>query len=277
MPVSGRYSGNPRPKKSLGQVFLVDAEIAREIIAKAGFSKGDRVLEIGPGRGILTAYLVKGGVDTVCCEIDSRLTKALNKRFGERENFRLIEGDILALDLDTVFPDEEFQALGNLPYHLTSEILFKFFDYVKKCWDGNSAPRAKSLTVMVQKEVGERLLSKPGCRLWGVLSLYTELFGEIESLLEAPSGHFKPQPKVDSTVVKIRFRGGYPFEINDYELFRRLIKAAFGNRRKMLRNSLAGFSFPVNLEMDLRLRPEELRAEDFAYLANSINEGNDTT
>ena len=271
MPVSRRYSGHPRPKKSLGQVFLVDADIAGEIVALSGFKKGDNVLEIGPGRGILTAYLVKGGVDIVCCEIDSRLTKALKKRFSGRENFRLIEGDILTLDLDTVFPGEDFQVIGNLPYHLTSEILFKFFDYIKKYWDRNTAPRAESLTVMVQKEVGERLLSKPGCRQWGVLSLYTGLFGEIEHIIETPSGCFKPRPKVDSTVVKIRFRDEYPFKISDYELFRRLIKSAFGNRRKMLRNSLAGYDLPNDSKVDLQLRPEALRAEDFAYLADSIS------
>jgi 16S rRNA (adenine1518-N6/adenine1519-N6)-dimethyltransferase len=128
------------------------------------------------------------------------------------------------------------------------------------------APRVRSLAVMLQKEVAERILSEPGNRDWGVLGIYSHLYGELEKLAEAPADRFKPEPKVDSAVIRINFRSGYPFEIRNYELFRKLIKSAFGNRRKMLKNSLSGFNLPFNCDLDLRLRPEELRGEDFAQL-----------
>ena len=264
--------GWPRAKKSLGQVFLVDADLAYTLIQKSGFKEGDRVLEIGPGRGILTAILLDKGIETVCCEIDQRMVKLLERRFGKMSNFRLINGDVLELDLETVFPNLKYKALGNIPYHLTSEILFKFFEYVKSCWDKDAAPLAESLIIMVQAEVGERILSSPGSRKWGVLPLYVNLFGEVEHLLDVPSTHFKPRPEVDSVVVRINFRSAYPFTINDFRLFKKVVKTAFGNRRKMLKNSLNGFLLPSDSKLNLQLRPESLNAADFAVLANALYE-----
>lgn len=273
MAVKKSKQGWPPPKKSLGQVMLVDADIAYEIVRRTGAGEGGKVFEIGPGRGILTRYLLERGADVVCCEIDRRMADLLRKRFGGRANFRLIEEDILKFDLEQVFPGEVYQSLGNLPYHLTSGILFKFFEYIRSCWEEKARPRALSLTVMVQKEVADRLLSQPGTRGWGILSLNTRLYGDIERTLEVPASSFKPRPQVDSTVVRITFRDGYPYRIRDYELFRALIKAAFGSRRKMLKNTLARFNPPADLDFDFTRRPEELTGEDFASLANAITEG----
>ena len=269
-----RKLGWPPPKKSLGQVMLVDSIIAHEIVAATGIEKSHNVLEIGPGRGILTDILLRSGAEITCCELDARMAELLRKRFGRKPNFRLILGDIMELDLEVVFPGRNFWAMGNLPYHLTSEILFKFFDYIKSAWDNGVPPRVESLTVMVQREVADRLLSQPGSREWGILSIYTSLFGEVEKIIDVPPDCFKPQPRVDSTVVKISFRGDYPFTINDYELFRKLIKASFGNRRKMLKNTLGAFNPPADIDFDLHKRPEELTAEDFAFLAGSIKYAN---
>jgi 16S rRNA (adenine1518-N6/adenine1519-N6)-dimethyltransferase len=258
------------PKKSLGQVMLVDNEVAREIVLTAGFKPEDRVFEIGAGRGILTAFLIEKGIQTICCEIDRQMVEVLKGRFGHKENFKVLQEDILILDLDKIFPREDFQVLGNLPYHLTSEILFKFFDYVKILWDNKEHPRVKTLSIMIQKEVAQRLLSDPGQREWGVLAIYTHLYGEVERLLEVPAECFNPRPKVDSTVVKITFRNSYPFEIQDYSLFQKLIKVSFGKRRKMLKNTLYGLDLPHDLDFDLTRRPETLAVEEFAFLANAI-------
>ena len=269
MPVNRRH-GWPPPKKSLGQVMLVDASVAREIVGALNLSENHNVLEIGAGRGILTSFLLESGAETICCEIDERMSVVLQHRFGGYPNFSLISGDILKLDLNSIFLDESFGTVGNLPYHLTSEILFKFFNYVRLAWDKGGSPRTEYLAVMVQRELAERLLSSPGTRGWGVLSVYTSLFGEIEKVAEVSRDSFKPAPMVDSTVVKITFREGYPFEIEDYGLFRKLIKKSFGNRRKMLRNSLERFGIPDDSESNLGRRPEELTAADFAALAAKI-------
>ncbi len=271
MTAKRRNSGWPPPKKSLGQVMLVDADAAYEIVKLCGAGEGDRVFEIGPGRGILTAYFLDRGIRITACEIDRRMAALLRKRFGGRENFNLLERDILQLDLEEVFPGESYQAVGNLPYHLTSGILFKFFDYVRARWDEGKQPRVSSLTVMVQKEVADRLVSAPGTRDWGILSLFTSIYGDIERLLEVSADNFKPRPKVDSSIIKIVFRGRYPFIIEDYQFFREIIKSAFGARRKMLKNTISRFHPPEDLDIDLHKRPEELTAAEFAAMANAIS------
>ena len=267
-----RAYGYPTPKKSLGQVMLVDAAVAGEIVDSLSLNEMGRVLEIGPGRGILTKYLLQTGAQVTCCEIDRRMGELLNRRFEALPNFRLLLGDILELNLNEIFPGEIFQAIGNLPYHLTSGILFKFYDFVKGAWDCGESLRVESLTVMLQKEVAERLVSQPGGRNWGVLSVFNSLYGETERVLEVPADCFKPKPQVDSTVVRLVFRKSYPFEIKDYNLFRTLVKTTFNQRRKMLRNTLKQFAIPDDVGIDLRKRPEELTAADFAALANAVEE-----
>jgi len=228
-----RKHGWPPPKKSLGQVLLVDSIIAGNIVDSLDMEICPRVFEIGPGRGILTQFLINRNINIVACEIDDRMADLLRKRFGIADNFHLIVQNILAIELDEIFPGEDFIALGNLPYHLTSEILFGFFEYVKKSWDKGTIPRVKSLTVMIQKEVADRMLSQPGKKGWGILSVYTSLYGEISKVLEVPADSFKPKPQVDSTVIKIKFYNSTPVEIVDYSIFRKVIKTSFGNRRKM--------------------------------------------
>ena len=262
-------AGWPPPKKSLGQVMLVDADVAREIVVRAGFQAGEQVLEIGPGRGILTKFLIDRGIDTICCEIDSRMSGLLSSRFGKQNNFRLITEDILELNIDEAVPAGDFQVLGNLPYHLTSEILFKFFKYVRDSWEAGEKPRIKSMSIMIQKEVAARLLSQPRSKLWGILPLQTALFGKVEQVTEVPADCFKPKPKVDSTVVKISFHPGWPVKINDYALFTEILRTAYGSRRKMLRNTLKLFEFPEAAGLDLQRRPEELGLDEFAELANA--------
>lgn len=262
-----RRDGWPPPKKSLGQVLLVDDVVAREIVDSLKLPEGHNVLEIGPGRGILTKHLIYDKLNVTCCEIDERMGDLLKMRFGKCPTFSLILKDIMELSLDDVFPGEHYSVVGNLPYHLTSEIMFKCFEYIKGKWDAGEDIRVDSFSVMIQKEVANRILSRPCTRDWGVLSIYTSLFGEAEKLLDVYPDSFKPKPKVDSTVIKIKFRQKSLFEINDYHLFQEIIKVSFGKRRKMLRNTLARFNIPAQDRIDLQKRPEELSAEDFAYLA----------
>lgn len=265
-----RRRGWPPPKKSLGQALLVDGDMAREIVIKSGYGQDCRVLEIGPGRGILTGFLLNTRAETVCCEIDKRMADLLTNRFGGKANFRLIIGDIMELSVEDAFPAGDFHILGNLPYHLTSEILFKFFDYIRQSWHENKPPRLLSMTVMVQKEVAERILSKPGSREWGILSIQTSLFAVTERLLEVPPSCFNPRPQVDSTVIKLNFRREAPFKISDFSLFTNILKAAFSARRKMLRNTLKQYEPFDETVIDLQKRPEELSAEDFGRLAEAI-------
>jgi 16S rRNA (adenine1518-N6/adenine1519-N6)-dimethyltransferase len=262
--------GWPPPKKSLGQVMLVDSEIACEIVSLSEFQRGADVLEVGPGRGIITELLLQSGFKIVGCEIDGRMVELLNKRFVSNPNFSLLQEDILKLDLERIFPGESFSVIGNLPYHLTSEILFKFFDYVRRYWDDQKIPRVQSLVIMVQKEVAERLLTAPNSRLWGVLSVHTRLHSETKHILEVPADCFKPRPHIDSTVVKLTFRSDYPCEINDYQLFRKVVKTAFNQRRKMLKNTLSHFNLQDSLNIDLTRRPETLSVEEFAYITNRL-------
>ena len=267
MPVK-RKNGWPHPKKSLGQVLLVDDNTALEIVDGLNLSEGDNVLEIGPGRGILTNHLISAKVNITCCEIDDRMGELLKIRFDKCPTFSLIIKDIMGLSFDDLFPGQEYMAIGNLPYHLTSEILFKFFDYIRDKWNVGENIRVKSLSAMIQKEVANRILSRPGTRDWGILSIYTSVYGEVEKILEVSPDSFKPKPKVDSTVIKINFRKKPPFEIKNYKLFREMIKVSFGQRRKMLRNTLERFNIPHQDRIDLQKRPENLTAEEFAYLAN---------
>ena len=269
-----RRDGWPPPKKSLGQVLLVDDAVAREIVNSLNFPEGHNVLEIGPGRGILTNHLISDKINITGCEIDERMGDLLVTRFGKCSIFSLILMDIMELNFDDLFPGEQYSVVGNLPYHLTSEIMFKFFDYIKAKWDAGEDIRVDSLSVMIQKEVANRILSKPCTREWGILSIYTSLFGETQKLMDVFPDSFKPRPKVDSTVIRIKFRPKPLFEIKNYQLFKEIIKVAFGKRRKMLRNTLARFNIPEQTRIDLQKRPEELSAEDFAYLADCAASAN---
>ena len=263
-------TNTPTPKKSLGQVLLNDPDVAYQIVESSGLNPGAQVLEIGPGGGMLTHFLLKRQVVYTGCEIDSRMAKLLAGKFSYLPNFRLLEQDIMAADPDTIFPTDDFHIIGNIPYHLTSPILFKFFDYVKRGWESGWPLRLKTMTIMLQKEVADRLLSSPKTKLWGILSIQTSLFADIQFLLAVPAEKFHPQPKIDSSVIKLTFRPSCPYQIDNYGFFTEILRAVFARRRKMLRNTLKPFNPPPDLPIDLQKRPEELSGGEFAKLANSL-------
>jgi len=259
----------PRPKQSLGQNFLVDGNIARKIVRSVAPAKGDVVVEIGPGRGAITGLLAESGCRLVLVEIDRRLTQELAARFPP-PGTEVVHGDILDVPLAELAGrlGKKLRVVGNSPYHLTSPILVKLFAEFLSVSD---------CTLMVQKEVATRIVSMPGVKDYGILSVMTRLHGEPEVLFDISPNCFYPKPKVTSSIVRVTMRDALPAGV-DLELLRAVVRGTFGKRRKTLRNSLryladAGTVPEAALPgspVPLGLRPEQLSPEDFIRLTRHI-------
>jgi len=245
-----------KAKKSLGQHFLADAATASRIVQFISPGAGERMVEIGPGTGVLTRLVQPQAERLFAVEIDSRCAGLLRREFGPCDNFTLIEADILALDLDKAIPVARYRVFGNIPYSITSPILFKVFE---------SRDRVIDLTLMVQKEVGERIVASPGNRTFGITSVFSQLYADVKLLLRIPFSAFRPRPEVDSVLVRWDFASDRSQRVLDEAHFRRLVRRAFGQRRKMLRNSL-GNEIPVEYETQ---RPEQLSVSQWIELANA--------
>ncbi len=259
---------NPiHPKKRLGQHFLSDRNIARKIVAAAQSEAPRLIIEIGPGKGVLTDLLVTSGEPYVGVEIDSRLARWLRERFGKLAHFHLLEQDFLTLDLRELiarFPDHLPVVVGNIPYNITSPILFKLFE---------DADRLHLAVLMVQKEVGERMIARPSTKAYGLLAIYSQLFAEVELLFRVPAKLFRPPPKVDSAVMRLRFRPDVRESFTDFALFEKVLHHCFGQRRKMLRKSLSALFSPDllrKLGVDLTRRPEALTIPEWKALTETI-------
>ena len=257
-----------KAKKQLGQHFLKDENIARKIaetISSAELPQNAKewgeipVLEIGPGMGVLTKYLMDSGRRLKAVELDSESVEYLAKVYPSLD---VIEGDFLKMNLDEIYP-EQFALIGNYPYNISSQIFFKVLDYKEKI------PVAAG---MLQKEVAERICSKPGSKVYGILSVLLQAWYDCRYLFDVPPSVFAPPPKVQSGVL-ILTRNSRTDLGCDPALFKAIVKQSFGMRRKTLRNSLASFIQPGSeaskLEM-LSLRPERLSVEQFIELANAI-------
>ena len=261
-----------RFSKSLGQNFLVDNNTVLKIIEKADIKNTDNVLEIGPGIGTLTREIAKNSKKVVSIEVDETLKPILKETISEFENAKIIYSDILKLDLKTVtkenFGDEKYKVIANLPYYITTPIL----EFLLK-----SKTNIDDITVMVQKEVAERMTANPGSKSYGSLSVYIKYFGDAKKVLQVPKTVFIPRPDVDSAVVKISINEKYQ-EIESEEL-EKVLRAGFGKRRKTILNS---FSSGLNiekeemekilekLELQKNLRAENLSIEDFIKVAKEI-------
>lgn len=224
-------------KKSFGQNFLVDRQTIDKIIEAAKLSSKDNVLEIGPGLGVLTSELAKDTPNglVLAIEKDRDMVEWLRDKFKGVKNVKILAKDILAAPLSDFF-EGDYRVVANIPYAITSPIITKFLlgDYKGRA--GEDSPRPKQLTLMVQKEVGERIVAMPGERERGVLTVLIELFGKSEIICEVSKDNFFPAPKVDSVVINIKI--GEP-KANP-RAFQSLLKAGFANKRRMLHNSLAG-------------------------------------
>jgi len=256
-----------RPIKRLGQNFLKDKAVARKIVDSMNICRGDKVLEIGCGEGILTEYLIKSSAVRVYgVEIDTRLVQLLKEKFGDTSKFVLIEGDILGIDFSSmVSGGEKLRVVGNIPYNITSPILFHMLDWRSAIND---------FTIMVQKEVAERLRSSPGVKTYGVPSILFQMYGQIKILFSVSRRSFYPAPCVDSVVVNYKFFKDSRYELIDEDFFRLLVRNLFMHRRKMLKTTLRKFigrGEPLEgLCVDLRLRPENLTVEQFASLSDQL-------
>lgn len=251
-----------RAKKHLGQHFLKDQEIARRIAESLPLREASPVLEIGPGMGVLTQYLLQNPlINLKAVEIDSESVVYLNQHFPQLE---VIEGDFLQMDLNKLY-DGKFSIIGNFPYNISSQIFFKVLDYKDKI---------PSVSGMLQKEVAERIASKPGKKAYGILSVFMQAYYDVEYLFTVSEQVFDPPPKVKSAV--IRFTRNEVEKLDcDEKLFRTVVKTAFNQRRKTMRNSLKPL-VPRENEMYLDpifdKRPEQLDVQSFVRLTNMIKE-----
>ena len=259
-------------KQLLGQNYLVNEDIAREIIQQAGVSFDQHVLEIGPGKGILTAFLLEKAKSLTAIEIDSRLCSALMDRFGTSKNFQLIKADALKYDYSAL--ENRYQIISNLPYYAAMHILKRLIHYQKYFID---------MTVMLQKEVVDRLVAIPGTRDYGSLSVFIQFYCKVERLMEVGKESFSPKPKIDSSVVKLIPLSNPNVQVDDLKTFFSIVNASFEHKRKMLKNNLKGWQNLFQKQngktelagIDLNRRGETLSLEDFAILSNHIYTFND--
>ena len=257
-----RTSYTVKPKKSLGQHFLKDTEIAHRIAATLDDYKSVPVLEIGPGMGVLTRPLLESGHDLTVVELDRESVEYLSLHFPELRG-RILCEDFLQCDLSQLFQNS-FCVIGNYPYNISSQIFFKVLDYK------DSIPCCSG---MIQKEVAERLASPPGSKAYGILSVLLQAWYDIEYLFTVPEHVFDPPPKVKSAVIRMT-RNAVTDLGCDEKLFKRVVKTAFNQRRKTLRNSLkplAGDATPLMTDPIYNLRPEQLSVKDFIELTLRID------
>ena len=256
-----------RPRRRWGQNFLVDLRVADRIVAAAE-AAGREVLEIGPGLGALSDRLAAQAKALVLVEIDRTMSTRLRERFAEQGHVRVVEGDALEIDLAALFPENERAVVvANLPYSVASQILIRLLDERR---------RFSHLVLMLQREVAERLVARPGTRSYGVLSIWTALYASPAVLFHVSAGAFHPRPKVESTVVRLSLQDEPRVTIRDEEIFRAIVRASFGQRRKTLRHAVSAWPVEGALEyagIDPRRRGETLDLEEFARLANVVAGG----
>ena len=260
--------------KAKGQNFLIAGWVPQQIAEDAGVDETAGVLEIGPGIGPLTQQLCLRAKKVVACELDERLKPILDITVGQFDNLEIIWNDVLKTDVKALV-GEKFAGLrpmacANLPYYITSPILSALLE--AECFE--------SVTVMVQKEVAQRIAAKPGTADYSAFTIFCNYYAEPEILFDVPANCFLPQPKVTSTVIQLRVRENRPWKIDDEEVFFRAVKASFAMRRKKLTNGLAS-GFPElgktgaaevieACGMDGNVRGETLSIEEFARIANEI-------
>lgn len=249
-----------RPKKNLSQNFLTDDNIARKIIDSCHLTGSETVLEIGCGQGALTGHILEKAGKLYGVEFDRDLYAEMKKK--ESPDFILFEADILEFDFTRIpYTDKKIKVIGNLPYHISSPIIFLLIDHRE---------RIETATIMLQKEVAERIVSGPHTKDYGILSIFCQFFADCKIVVTVPSTAFFPKPKVDSAVLQLHFKESPP-AVKDFELFRKIVKRSFNQRRKMLRNSLSPFIGTRGIDFDLRLRPEQLSVQDFIHLSDLIS------
>ena len=250
-----------RAKKHLGQHFLNDLNIAQKIADALSYDSYDKVLEIGPGMGVLTQYLLEKPTATYVIEIDVESVEYLQNNFPKLEG-KIISQDFLKYDVASVFGQEQFAVIGNFPYNISSQIVFKALELRKFI---------PEFAGMFQKEVAYRICEPPGSKAYGILSVLTQAFFEAEYLFTVSAHVFTPPPKVKSGVLRLKRKENFELACNE-KLFFNVVKTAFNQRRKTLRNSLKSFQLSDVLKEDaiFDLRPEQISVADFITLTQKI-------
>ena len=265
--------GNPLPpiRKSLGQHFLTDHTILERIANAVNASREDTVVEVGPGRGALTQHLIDKVGRLVAIEYDRALAARLRERYADNATVHVVEADVLAAPLATVAGTDDYLLVGNVPYYITTPILFHALQ----------PPRARRSVFLVQKEVADRLAAAPGTRTYGALSVNVQAVATVERLFRVSAGAFHPPPRVDSAVVRVEPRTDPAIRPDEEERFRAFVQAAFGFRRKQMRRvvrsvrNLTADAAELVLAaagVDPNGRPETLAPADFAALLRAIEE-----
>ena len=263
-------------QKKFGQNFLVDSNVLENIIEKAGITEDDLVLEIGPGIGTMTQYLCESAREVVAIEIDETLIPILNYTLEDYDNVEIINDDALKTDIEKIVKKKNdgkpIKVVANLPYYITTPIIMGLLE--------GKAP-IESITIMVQKEVAERMQTGPGSKDYGALSLAVQYYADANILMTVPASCFMPRPKVDSSVIKLDIYDKPPIDVCDEEMMFKIIRASFNQRRKTLVNGLKNASnLPFTKEEieesieklgeDVRVRGEKLTLEQFAKLTNIL-------
>ncbi len=256
-----RSNNEVKAKKFLGQHFLEDEAIAEKIVDSLKIKDYNNILEIGPGMGVLTKYLLKKPVTTYVIEIDRESIAYLKNNYLNLAP-RIIEKDFLKYDLSETFKEEPFAIIGNFPYNISTQIVFKTLEL---------RHQIPEFSGMFQKEVAQRICSKEGSKVYGILSVLTQAFYDAEYLFTVPPTVFNPPPRVESGVLRLTRKEDYSLPCNE-KLFFRVVKTAFQQRRKTLRNSLKTFNLSISLKANVifEKRPEQLSVSQFLKLTSLI-------
>ena len=269
-----------KANKSLGQNFLINSEVVENIVNSSEITKEDMVIEIGPGLGTLTKYLLDKAGKVLCVELDTKMIKILQDRFLIYDNFEVINTDVLKLNLNDIIYENKKQGkikdvkvVANLPYYITTPIIMKLLE---------EKLDIKSITVMIQKEVVDRLIETPGGKNTGAITYTVYYYCDSEKIMEVPNSSFIPEPEVTSEVIKMNLRSKPVVDIDNNKVMFMVIKSAFMQRRKTLLNALTNTKVFLNKEEGLKIlnelnlnenvRAEELSIQDFANIAKSITE-----
>ena len=267
-----------RANKALGQNFLINQNVVDKIVESSQITKQDLVIEIGPGLGTLTKELLEKAGKVICIELDKKMINILQDRFSLYQNFEIIHADVLQVRLNKIIKDEKekngFQTakiVANLPYYITTPIIMKLLE---------DRLDLESITVMIQKEVADRLIAIPGEKETGAITYSVYYYATAEGILEVPKDSFIPEPEVTSKVIKLTLRKEPPVELKSRGVMFKIIKSAFMQRRKTLLNALTNTKVFMNkeeglkilneLNLDENVRAEKLTLKDFADITNKI-------
>lgn len=261
--------------RKLGQNFLIDKNIIDRIITGTEIGPQDTVLEIGPGMGVITAEAAAQAKKVIAVEVDKSLLPILAETLAGCDNVRIINEDILKLDIDKIIAEEtagggEAKVIGNLPYYITTPIIMKLLEETT----------VKSITIMMQKEVADRIKAAPGSKIYGAISVAVQYYCQVREILQVSREAFVPVPKVDSTVLRLDIREEKPVSLIDEAMFFKVVRAGFSQRRKTLLNALSGLEqlgkeemreFLLSKDIDPGRRAETLSLEEFARIANGLS------